>query len=95
MKLEEITSGMSLEGVEPSRVVTVVAAIAMALASIQLVYRLLTRSDEGLARSATVIRPWSLDGDGAAFQLFVEAKRNDFAFDAAHVKNPFQAEKLS
>ncbi len=48
MKLEEITNGSSLEGVEPASVVTVVAA--------------------------TTTRPWSFDGDGAAFQLTVEAK---------------------
>lgn len=89
LKLEEIKSGMSLEGVEPSSVVTVVAAIAIPPASLQLVYRLpsgelrerlLTRPDEGSLREATVTRPWSFDGDGAAFQLCAEAKRIDFAF---------------
>ena len=72
LKLEEITSGVSLEGVEPSSVVSVVAAIAIPPASLQLVYRrpdgglwerLLTRSDEPSLREATVARPWSFDLD--------------------------------
>ncbi len=89
MKLEEITNGASLEGVEPSIVVTVVAAIPIPPDSLQLVYRLadgtlrerlLSRADEASLRVATVSRPWSFDGDGAAFQLTAEAKRIDFAF---------------
>lgn len=89
LKLEEITSGASLEGVEPSSVVTVVAAIQIPPSSLQLVYRLpdgglrerlLTRADEASLREATAARPWSFDGDGAAFQLTAEAKRIDFAF---------------
>jgi hypothetical protein len=55
MKLEEITNGASLDGVEPGRVVTVVAAVSIPPDSLQLVYRLpeggirerlLTRADE-------------------------------------------------
>jgi len=89
LKLEEITSGASLEGVEPSSVVTVVAAIQIPPESLQLIYklpdgtlreRLLSRADETSLRFATVSRPWSFDGDGAAFQLTAEAKRIDFAF---------------
>ena len=40
MKLEEITNGASLEGVEPSIVVTVVAAFTIPPDSLQLIYRL-------------------------------------------------------
>ncbi|NPD21827.1 helicase-related protein [Corallococcus exiguus] len=89
MKLEEIMSGASLEGVEPSSVVTVVAAIAIPPKSLQLVYRLpdgalrerlLSRDDEPSLKIATSTRPWSFDGDGAAFQLTAEAKRIDLAF---------------
>ena len=89
MKLEEVTTGASLEGVEPSIVVTVVAAIAIPPDSLQLIYRLpdgalrerlLSRADEGSLVVATVSRPWSFDGDGAAFQLTAEAKRIDLAY---------------
>lgn len=89
MKLEEIASGAILEGVEPSSVVTVVAAVALPPDSLQLVYRLpegalrerlLSRGDEASLHVATARRPWSFDGDGAAFQLTAEAKRIDLAF---------------
>ncbi len=89
MKLEDIAVGVSLEGVEPSNVVTVVAAIALPPDALQLVYRLpdgalrerlVSRSDEATLHVATARRPWSFDGDGAAFQLAAEAKRIDLAF---------------
>ncbi len=89
MKLEEITSGANLEGVEPATVVAVVAAIPIPPASLQLVYRLpdgtlrerlLGRTDEASLKVATTTRPWSFDGDAAAFQLTAEAKRIDLAF---------------
>src|SRR5262249_48850151 len=89
VKLGEIASGASLEGVEPAAIVTVVAASPIPPASIQLVYRLpdgtlrerlFSQADEGSLSVATVARPWSFDGDGAAFQLAAEAKRIDLAF---------------
>jgi hypothetical protein len=89
LKLEGIKNGASLEGVEPSTVVTVVAAIAIPPDSLQLVYRLpdgalrerlLSRADEASLAVATASRPWSFDGDGAAFQLTAEAKRIDLAY---------------
>ena len=89
MRLEEATNGASLEGVEPATVVTVVAAIAIPPDSLQLIYRLpdgtlrerlLSRTDEGSLVVATVSRPWSFDGDGAAFQITAEAKRIDLAY---------------
>ena len=42
--------------------------------------RLLSRADEQSISLATAERPWSFDGDGAAFQLACEAKRIDLAF---------------
>jgi hypothetical protein len=68
VKLEEVTNGASLEGVEPSIVVTVVAAIAIPPDSLQLVYRLpdgalrerlVARADEASLVIATTSRPWS------------------------------------
>ena len=89
MKLEELTPGVNLEGIEPSSIVTVVAAIPLPPDSLQLIYRLpdgalrerlLSRTDEASIKAPTTTRPWSFDGDGAAFQLTVEAKRIDLAF---------------
>jgi SNF2 family DNA or RNA helicase len=89
MKLEEISSGTSLSGVEPTQIVSVVATVPLAEGSLQLIYRtpegamkerLLSRADEQLISVATADRPFSFDGDGAAFQLTCEAKRIDLAF---------------
>ncbi|WP_437595663.1 hypothetical protein WMF28_24110 [Sorangium sp. So ce590] len=89
MKLEDVTNGASLEGVEPSSVVTLVATILISPDSLQLIYRLpdgalrerlVSRADEAVLALATSARPWSFDGDGAAFQLTAEAKRIDLAF---------------
>jgi superfamily II DNA or RNA helicase len=89
MKLEEVTAGASIEGVEPGSVVSVVAAIPIPPDALQLIYklpdgtlreRLLARADEPVLKAATTARPWSFDGDGAAFQLTAEAKRIDLAF---------------
>ena len=89
MRLEEIESGISIAGVEPDQVVAVVATVSLAEGSLQLIYRtpdgsvkerLLSRTDEQLIRIATAERPFSFDGDAAAFQLACEAKRIDLAF---------------
>ena len=39
MKLEGITSGLSLSGIEPAHIVTVVAAVPIAEGALQLVYK--------------------------------------------------------
>lgn len=89
MKLEDIKTGSSLEGVEPTQIVSAVAVVPLAEGSIQLVYRtpdgtmkerLLSRVDEQSISLAVAQRPFSFDGDGAAFQLACEAKRIDLAF---------------
>lgn len=89
LKLEDVKAGVSLEGVEPALVVTVAATIPLPPDSLQVIYRLpdgalrerlIGRADEPLLSLATVGRPWSFDGDGAAFQLTAEAKRIDLAF---------------
>ncbi len=88
-KLEDIKAGVSLEGVEPDCVVTVAAIVPIDAGALQIFYklpdgtlreRLLGRADESTVAIATTERPWSFDGDGAAFQLAVEAKRIDLAF---------------
>ncbi len=89
IKLENITQGLSLSGVEPNLVVSVSAAIRLNEDSLQLIYktpngdlkeRLVNRHDEASISIATAERPWSFDGDGDAFKLAVEAKRIDLAF---------------
>ena len=89
MKLESITSGLSLTGVEPALVVSVVAAVPIAEGALQLVYktpdgslkdRLLGRADEANIALAVTERPWAFDGNGEDFKLAVEAKRIDLAF---------------
>jgi hypothetical protein len=84
LKLEEVTSGASLEGVEPATVVTVVAAIAIPPDSLQLIYRLpdgalrerlLSRADEGSLVVATVSRPEDGSVEGPSY-----------------LRNPFDAE---
>ncbi len=89
MKLSEITAGQSLTGVEPAEIVTVVATVPVSDGAVQLIYRtpdgamkerLLVAADEPGIALATVERPFSFDGDGAAFQLTCEAKRIDLAF---------------
>jgi superfamily II DNA or RNA helicase len=89
MKLEDIKTGLSLAGVEPTQVVTVVATVPQGNGAVQIIYRtpdgamkerLLLSADESTIAPATVERPFSFDGDGAAFQLACEAKRIDFAF---------------
>ncbi len=89
MKLKDITVGSSLMGIEPTQIVTVVATVPLGDGALQLIYRtpdggmkerLLTVTDEASIGVATTERPFSFDGDGAAFQLTCEAKRIDLAF---------------
>ena len=89
LKLEDLKPGLPLVGLEPSVVATVAAVVPIGEGSVQVFYRnpdgttkerLLVRIDEETLSIATVERPWSFDGDGAAFQLTCEAKRIDLAF---------------
>src|SRR5271157_1956249 len=89
MRIEDITPGNSLTGLEPSAVATVVAVVPIADGAVQVIYktpdgtlkdRLLGRADEDAIAVATQERPWSFDGDGDAFKLAIEAKRIDLAF---------------
>ncbi len=89
MRIEEITQGSSLTGLEPSAVATVIAVLPIADGAVRVIYqtpdgtlkeRLLGRTDEASIAVAISERPWSFDGDGEAFKLTVEAKRIDLAF---------------
>ena len=68
---------------------TVVAFVPIAEGSVQLIYRtpdgdmkerFLNSADEPSVDIASAERPFSFDGDDAAFQLACEAKRIDLAF---------------
>lgn len=89
MRLEDLKNGTSLTGLEPGKIVTVVAVVPITEGTVQIVYktadgqikeRLLNRDDEAAIDLATQERPWAFDGDGEAFKLAVEAKRIDLAF---------------
>ena len=89
MRLEDLTAGMSLNGLESSAVATIVAVVPIAEGAVQVIYktqdgtlkdRLLNRADEPNIAIATTERPWSFDGEGEPFKLTVEAKRIDLAF---------------
>ncbi len=89
LKLEDLKPGLPLVGLEPSVVATVAAVVLIGEGAVQVIYRtpdgttrerLLGRADEQALGVATVERPWSFDGDGAAFQLTCEARRIDLAF---------------
>ena len=89
IKLEDLKPGLPLVGLEPSVVATVAAVVPIGEGAVTVYYRtpdgttkerLLGRADETNLSVATVERPWSFDGDGAAFQLTCEAKRIDLAF---------------
>lgn len=89
MKLEEITAGQSLTGIESEVIVQVITPVRIGPDSVQLIYKqpdgtiretLLDRGREDSIAVATAESPWSFDGDGEAFKLAVEAKRIDLAF---------------
>ena len=89
LKLRDIQAGLNLSGVEPAQIVSVVATVPQGDGALQVIYRtpdgtmkerLLLAADEPQISVATAERPFSFDGDPAAFQLACEAKRIDFAF---------------
>ncbi|MEI6178855.1 MAG: helicase-related protein, partial [Verrucomicrobiota bacterium] len=80
---------MSLSGLEPIAVASVIAVVPIADGAVQIIYkkpdgtikdRLLGRSDESSISITIQERPWAFDGNGEDFKLAVEAKRIDLAF---------------
>src|SRR5256714_13928056 len=89
IRLEDITSGLALTGLEAAVISNVVSVVPIADGAVQVIYRtpdgalkerLLNRADEPNISLATTERPWSFEGDGDAFKLTVEARRIDLAF---------------
>ena len=89
MQLADLKNGISLVGLEPGVISSVIAAAPIGTGAVQVIYklpdgtireRLVTAADISTLDVATNERPWSFDGDGEAFKLAVEAKRIDLAF---------------
>lgn len=89
MQLSDLKPGLSLVGLEPGVIVSILAVVPIGEGAIQVIYkipsgtireRLVTAADVGSLSVATVERPWSFEGDGEAFKLTAEAKRIDLAF---------------
>ena len=89
MRLDELTPGLALAGLEPTAIVTVAAVVPIGDGAVQVYYRtpdggvrerMLNHANAADIHIATAQRPWSFDGDGATFKLAVEAKRIDLAF---------------
>lgn len=96
MKLEEITKGALVAGIEPGKTVRVVSVDPVGDNAITVVYRtedgslrdrMLFRSNEEDLSIATAGRPWSFDADGEGFKLAAEAIR----INLAHLFDPMMA----
>lgn len=89
MRLDDITPGVVIEGVDPFQPVTVVSVTSLGPDSINVVYRtqdnqlrerMLFRSDESLLRVARSGRSWSFEGSPESFRLVTEALRINLAY---------------
>ena len=96
MRLEDLTPGASVRGILPDVAVTVVNVQWHGSDALTLVYRdpagkvadeILYRHDEPRLETVEHGRPWSFDGDGAAFRLVAEAHR----IRLAHLFDPVLA----
>ncbi|NWG22625.1 MAG: RNA helicase, partial [Chloroflexi bacterium] len=95
-RLEDLTAGVSLRGILPDSMVTVVAVQWYGSDALELTYkdaggrpgaRLLYRDDEPALAIVSAGRPWSFDGDGRLFRLVAEAHR----IRLAHLFDPVLA----
>src|SRR5690349_15615583 len=89
MKLESISKGVLISGIEEGRVVRIVSADALGENALTVVYksddgrlgeRVVFRSEEAKLSVASVGRPWSFDASGANFKLAAEAYRINLAY---------------
>lgn len=96
LKIEAITKGQRLTGVDPAGPIEVVACDTAGPDAVTLIYRtaagtigerMLLRDDEARLAEATLTRPWSFEASGEAFQLAAEALRIRFA----HLFDPMMA----
>ena len=96
MKLEDLRPSASVRGIAPDAPVTVVGAEWHGADALTLIYRppsgriaeeILYRHDEARLEIVQQGRPWSFDGDGAAYRLVAEAHR----IRLAHLFDPVLA----
>ena len=96
MKLEEISKGALISGIEPGKVARIVGVDPLGDNAVTVVYRtddgrlgerVLFRSNEADLAIATAGRPWSFDADGEGFKLATEAIR----INLAHLFDPMMA----
>ena len=96
LKLEDLRPDASVRGIAPDAPVTVVSTEWHGSDALTLIYRLpsgriaeeiLYRHDEARLEAAQQGRPWSFDGDGAAYRLVAEAQR----IRLAHLFDPVLA----
>src|SRR6202049_775703 len=95
-KLEDLKPNASVRGILPNGLITVVSVQWHGSAALELTYKtaegkvaneLLYRHDESRIEVVEFGRPWSFDGDGAAFRLVSEAHR----IRLAHLFDPVLA----
>jgi superfamily II DNA or RNA helicase len=95
-KLESLQANSTVRGILPDCLVTVVNVQWFGSAALELTYKtpagkvaneLLYRHDESRVEVVELGRPWSFDGDGAAFRLVSEAHR----IRLAHLFDPVLA----
>jgi superfamily II DNA or RNA helicase len=95
-KLEELLPQVSVRGILPDHLATVVSVQWFGSEALELTYKdpagrvanqLLYRHDEPRIETVEVGRPWSFDGDGATFRLVSEAHR----IRLAHLFDPVLA----
>lgn len=96
LKLEAIAADSVILGIEPDKVVTVVATVPAGQDALTVIYkldsgdlrqRLLMRADEGKLAIADAGRPWGFDAPGEDFKLAAEAYR----INLAHLFDPMMA----
>ena len=78
MKIADLKPGISLVGIEPTVIVTLMAVVPIGDGAFQVIYktpdgtikeRLLSSADEAGIGIPTAEQPWAFDGDGEAFKL--------------------------
>ena len=96
MKLESITRGAILTGIDPAGPVTVMAVDGLGTDAVTVIFkgadgrpaeRMLFRSDEASIEPATITRPWSFGASAKDFKLAAEAQR----IKLAHLFDPMMA----
>ena len=96
MKLEELTKGAQVVGIDPRGSVTIIAVDAVGVDAVSVFYkqsdgtpaeRMLFRADEERLEITTAGRAWAFDADGEEFKLATEALR----IRLAHLFDPMMA----